>query len=769
MHRPAILFLMTLIFGLSLLLHRSQQVAEAASNTLTVCQSGCNHTTIQAAVNAATSGTTIKLTDAIHIEAGINIGKNVTLSGVSSTATKLHGAASAAAATNRVINVQNGSTVIIRDLTISFGQAPHGTLASPHGADGGAIFNDGELTLYSVQLSKNRAGDGFDCDATTCNVGGEMPDSRGGNGGAIFSTSSSKLTIIDSSMTDNTSGRGGDCDASGCVANYHGGSGAALYALGESTISGSSIEANQLGGGGLCSTGLCPDHGDGFGAVAAGDAAYLHMRNSTVAFNFSSQTAAALWSDAQATVVLNNVTVAQNGAVGRGVGSAPAIVLNGAGSIANSIVADNFTGDCILSLSIAALGGNLDSDGSCDGFSIHLGNAHFSGLATAGGPTRVYQIDWDSEAIDAGVNCEVVDQRGFLRSLDSTGCDLGAYEKIVASNCAAPNLAIPDGVQPGAQSSLGFVPFGTVLDLKLRLNATHSYVGDMQAVLRTGGGLQATVFDRPGHPAVPAGCMHDNIDAAFFDGGDSSAENTCNITPPALSGSLTPDAPFSLFAGQSLSGAWTLELSDHNVGNTGQFDLWCLDADYIPISAANVPPKMRLSASQTSVGPGDTFYYRLDFTTNTNGWTQFETFTMLLAHPSSVAMTFGTPIVPDGTGFSCQLTPPTSPITCSGGTLAPNQSYTFWFPVTNPAANGCTTGNVTATVGDNQSSPLLDRISLPNCTATSVGSTHPQPPASVVTAVGLLTNDRQALPPTTVAIAAVFVLLFGMTAWSKRS
>jgi pectin methylesterase-like acyl-CoA thioesterase len=50
------------------------------AKTVTVCSAGCDHTTIQAAIDAAAThaGDTIRVLDAIHTEAGVLVDKDVT-------------------------------------------------------------------------------------------------------------------------------------------------------------------------------------------------------------------------------------------------------------------------------------------------------------------------------------------------------------------------------------------------------------------------------------------------------------------------------------------------------------------------------------------------------------------------------------------------------------------------------------------------------------------------------------------------------------------
>ena len=82
----------------------------------------------------------------------------------------------------------------------------------PDGIDGGGIFNlAGVLTLTDCTVSGNRAGDG-------ANANGAGQDARGGQGGGIMSTTSSRgsfppvLTLIRTTVSGNSTGAGGTND-----------------------------------------------------------------------------------------------------------------------------------------------------------------------------------------------------------------------------------------------------------------------------------------------------------------------------------------------------------------------------------------------------------------------------------------------------------------------------------------------------------------------------------------------------------------------------
>jgi CSLREA domain-containing protein len=127
---------------------------------------------------------------------------------------------------------------------------------------------------------------------------------------------------------------------------------------------------------------------------------------------------------------LVNVTVTANQASGGG--GLYVSDMDDVGSLANSIVADNLGGDCLLLRSAVASDHSLDSDNSCGlaDAGSHPGVPALLGpLANNGGPTDTHALLAGSPALDAGNNatCLATDQRGVSRP-QGPACDIGAYE-----------------------------------------------------------------------------------------------------------------------------------------------------------------------------------------------------------------------------------------------------------------------------------------------------------------------------------------------------
>ncbi len=161
----------------------------AGAATLTVCPSGCDHVTIQAAATAADPGDTIQILSSLpHTEGDISLTKNLTIEGLGISTTIIQADATAGAATVPVFVVTNGATVTMLDLSVRYGV----------GSDGGGVaVLDGDVRLEDVAVISNAAT---------------------GSGGGIWVAAAGSLETIRATIEDNVSeSKGGGVAAEGPV------------------------------------------------------------------------------------------------------------------------------------------------------------------------------------------------------------------------------------------------------------------------------------------------------------------------------------------------------------------------------------------------------------------------------------------------------------------------------------------------------------------------------------------------------------------------
>lgn len=187
--------------------------------------------TINKSISTVTTNGIINLAAGTYQESGLSINKNLSINGAGSDNTTVDGNNA-----NTIFHIQSGAFVTIQNIFIKNGRG---------NSNGGAIYNEGTLTLNYCEIGYNQAKSGKDAK-------GSDDSTAGGNGGAIYNTNKGNLTISNCYIHDNQAGRGGDgspkVDDHG--QSSHGGNGGAIYNAGILTIHGCDIESNSAGNGG---------------------------------------------------------------------------------------------------------------------------------------------------------------------------------------------------------------------------------------------------------------------------------------------------------------------------------------------------------------------------------------------------------------------------------------------------------------------------------------------------------------------------------------
>lgn len=129
-----------------------EQVLNAPEKFITVGSDRCDFRTLREAVShAGPEKSEIVLMDTLHTEGGLMIDRDLILYGLRDEKTVLQAAAESEEARDRVLQIEEGATVRITDLTIRHGNAP-----GPY-RSGGGIRNYGVLTLEYCTIRDNRA------------------------------------------------------------------------------------------------------------------------------------------------------------------------------------------------------------------------------------------------------------------------------------------------------------------------------------------------------------------------------------------------------------------------------------------------------------------------------------------------------------------------------------------------------------------------------------------------------------------------------------
>ncbi len=114
---------------------------------------------------------------------------------------------------------------------------------------------------------------------------------------------------------------------------------------------------------------------------------------------------------------------------------------------------------------------------------------------------------------------------------------------------AAPALNIPDNDPTGVSSAIAIAEPGTAREIKVKIDITHTYIGDLKVELIAPSGRRATLHNRGG-------------------GHQSNLINTYD------SGT---NADLKSLVGQPVKGDWTLWASDHAGRDVGKLNRWSIE------------------------------------------------------------------------------------------------------------------------------------------------------------------------------------------------
>ncbi len=378
--------------------------ATALPPTDTVCASGCDFTTIQAAIDDASTeaGAIIEVTDPIHTEAGIVVSKSVAIRGLGAADTIVQAHETPDEAPERVFLIEEDATLILEQMTIRHGRP------SRQEECGGGIMNLGTLTLNNCVVRDN-----------------------GSNSGAGI-CSSGALTLINSTVRYNTA------DGVGPIGYTCGNGGGIKCERGTLTLINSTISDNKS------------EDADPFRDVGRGGGVHVACNctavftNSTISGNRSVAGAGGIY--IHGVLRLVNCTVSDNRTTGEGGG----VYVRGHLDYMNTIIAGNAGkgGNCVVGGpgdyrgmgSVGTNSNNLVGGGNCG--PAYSDDPMLVPLADNGGPsTGSGHAPWThallpgSPAIDviSVISCALsTDQRGAPRPIAQTSpdtpCDIGAFE-----------------------------------------------------------------------------------------------------------------------------------------------------------------------------------------------------------------------------------------------------------------------------------------------------------------------------------------------------
>lgn len=168
--------ILSILCGVGLLGTFAASAATHAA-THTVCASGCDFNSIQAAVDFAAPDDELALARETFTET-VTVDKDLVIRGAGAESTIIQAAGSLAASTSRVITITRGVSATINGVTVRFGEA-----VGMAEDDGGGILNNGTLLLQSSEVLSSTAG----------------------RGGGVYVGENALLLVTDSEIRGNTS------------------------------------------------------------------------------------------------------------------------------------------------------------------------------------------------------------------------------------------------------------------------------------------------------------------------------------------------------------------------------------------------------------------------------------------------------------------------------------------------------------------------------------------------------------------------------------
>jgi len=177
---------------------------------------------------------------------------------------------------------------------------------------------------------------------------------------------------------------------------------------------------------------------------------------------------------------------------------------------------------------------------------------------------RVFE-DWNGNATAETYDPAIAARMVYLDQNNNGSFD--DTRQVLTLSSGTLNLAIPDATGASLSNSLTVAgAIGVVEDLEVTLNITHTWVSDLQIVLRGPNGASIPLI-------TSRGGSGDNLTNTIFD--DQAATAIAAGSAP-FTGRFRPESPLSGFHGLNATGQWTLVVTDSVATDVGTLVNWSL-------------------------------------------------------------------------------------------------------------------------------------------------------------------------------------------------
>jgi subtilisin-like proprotein convertase family protein len=192
-------------------------------------------------------------------------------------------------------------------------------------------------------------------------------------------------------------------------------------------------------------------------------------------------------------------------------------------------------------------------------------------------------------------------------------CNVGPFSDVFAFQTSGTEcemftsintpVPIPDDQATFVTDVISVPNISTISSVKVHLNLSHTYPGDLIVMIDAPQGNPVLLFDQPGVPNSAYGCDGDDMYVNLYDEAPNSAsalENTCNSVAPAIGGDFQPLQPLLEYQGQNSAGNWTLILQDVFEEDGGAIKDWAIEI----CAATSFPPAVLIKNEILVVAQG---------------------------------------------------------------------------------------------------------------------------------------------------------------------
>ncbi len=176
---------------------------------------------------------------------------------------------------------------------------------------------------------------------------------------------------------------------------------------------------------------------------------------------------------------------------------------------------------------------------------------------------------------------------------------LGSGDTVLTSSDVPKTIVDGDPTSTSAVSVLDVPTSGRIDDLRVTLDVTHAFVGDLHAMLTSPAGTTVDLLERPGFGQWGSGLGWSG--PITFDDAAASPIQDIGDGPGTLSGSYAPDEPLTAFAGEDRAGTWTLRITDNATPDGGTLNGWSIDTSQPACSTSVVQPPSATTGAATAV------------------------------------------------------------------------------------------------------------------------------------------------------------------------